>query len=354
MKIILALFLAGLSLNLTAQHDETNEAKKYFNSGAEFYQKGQFTEAIKEFSKGLQYRSKITDSYLLCNLYMTRALCRMYLGSRDAFVDANEAVHIKPEYSKTYYIRSLIRLRILRDADNAIADIDTALQAKPGETSFLIQKMTCFEDKKMFKEELAIGNKILEDDSKNMFMVKMRGSVYLKLKDYDSAIKDFKRAMEALPNDFGAICSLANAYAQQNKWDEAKKYYFNAIQADSTQAAMVYNNLAYFAGQINNDFKTSVDYCNKALEKNPQNAFSYSNRGFAELKLGDMHAAMRDVQKSIDMDPKNSYAYKNRALILIAENKISSACLDLNKARQMDYAILYDDEVDKLLLQYCH
>jgi tetratricopeptide (TPR) repeat protein len=352
-KLIVLLFICSSCAGI-AQNEETNEAKKLYNSGAELYGKSDYIGAIKDFSKALQYRAKIKDQYLLCEIYINRSLCRMILGSQDAYADANEAVRIKPEYSRTYFVRSMVRLHIQHDADNAILDIDSALRAKPDEVEFLMQKMVCLETKKMYAAELDIANKIISDDPKNMLIIKHRGAIYSSMKNFDSAIKDFKYVLESAPNDFAALGDMANAYAQQDNWEEAKKYYLISLKADTTQAFLTYNNLAYFVGHIKNDFKASLEYCNKSIELNPHDSFAYSNKGFAELQLGDNRAAKKDVQKSIDMNPKNPYAYKNRALILIAENKIPSACLDLQKAKKLDYSILYDDEVDKLLEKYCH
>jgi tetratricopeptide (TPR) repeat protein len=354
MPKILFLFFLCCSVACFAQGDETNEARKYYNAGAEHYNKGEFIEAIQDFSTGLKNRSVITDSYLVCDLYLERAMCRLFLGSRDAFADANEAVKIKPEYSRSYYVRSRIRLMLLKDADNALADVDTALRSKPGDIDFLMQKMTCYNSKKMYTEALNTVNKVLDEDSKNSAVLKQRAAIYTSLREYDSSIRDFKQVLEAHPDDFEARCDLGFAYAKKNDWENAKQYFLLSIKvADSNQVVYTYNNLAYFVGQITGDYKASVGYCDKAIEKNPRFAYSFSNRGFAKFKLGDSKAALKDIQKSIDMDPKNSYAYKNRALVLISENKISSACLDLNKAKQLDYAILYDDEVDQLLLKYC-
>jgi tetratricopeptide (TPR) repeat protein len=354
MKKILFFAFCFITVSLAAQNDEMNAAKKIYSSGVVFYQNKDYVNAIKDFSKAIQYRAKITDSYLLCDMYIARAMCRMYLGSKDALSDASEAVAIKPEYSKTYYIRALIRLHGFHDPDNALRDIDSALVVKPGEPAYMLFKMTCYSFKKMFKEELAVANQILADDPKNVEAIVQRGSVNLSLKDYDAAIRDFKSALEANPNDFATLCDLANSYAQQKNWEEAKTYFLKSIKADSSQAFIVYNNLAYYIGDIKGDYKAAVDYCNQAIAINPKFAYSFSNRGFAEFKNGDTKTALADIQKSIDMDPKNSYAYKNRALILIAQNKISSACLDLHKAKDLDYALLYDDDVDKLIEKNCH
>ncbi|HXB40914.1 MAG TPA: tetratricopeptide repeat protein [Bacteroidia bacterium] len=353
MKLLFSLLICVFTFSAVAQNDETSKAKKFFNSGVAFYEKGDFTNAIKDFSKALEFRTKISDSYLLCNLYLNRALCRMYLGSADAVNDAAEAVNLKPEYARSYYVRAMAYARIMHDFDKAVADLDNALSLKPDEPDFLFLKASCYREKKQPKESLKIINQILEADSKSKEALKERGSIYLELHDYETAIKDFTKVLEYEPNNFGSLCNLASCLCELKKFDEALTYYLKAIEADSTEAYVVYNNIGYFINFEQKDYKKAIEAFDKAIKCNPKFGYSYSNKGYAHYMLGDLKTAMREINKSLELAPKNSYAFKNRALVFIAENKISSACLDLQKALDLGYSTQYDDEVDKLMAKHC-
>ncbi len=353
MKLVYSLIFCALTLFSVAQNDETTKAKKFFNSGVVYYENGDFTNAIKDFSKALEVRTKISDSYLLCNIYLNRALCRMYLGSADAVADASEAVALKPEYARSYYVRALVYARIIHNYDKAIADLDNALSLKPDEMDFLFLKASCYREKKQPKEAIKILNTLLESDSKNKPALKERGSLYLELHEYETAIAEFKKILEYEPNDFGSLCNLASCLCELKKFDEALTYYLKAVQADSTEAYVVYNNIGYFINLEQKDYKKAIEYFDKAIKSNPKFGYSYSNKGYAHYMIGDLKTAMREINKSLELAPKNSYAFKNRALVFIAENKISSACLDLQKALDLGYATQYDDEVDKLKEKHC-
>ena len=50
----------------------------------------------------------------------------------------------------------------------------------------------------------------------------------------------------------------------------------------------------------------------KAIELNPNNANSYTNRGFAKSYLKDYDGAIADYTKAIESNPNYAYFYNNR------------------------------------------
>ncbi|HKC69273.1 MAG TPA: tetratricopeptide repeat protein [Bacteroidia bacterium] len=352
-KKVIILGLLFFAAKLFSQEDATAMAKKYYSSGIDLYNKGDYTKAVEDFSKGIAFRSKITDSYLLCKLYLNRAASRLNLGSHDALDDANQAVALKPEFSRAYYMRAIVYEQIIRDYDKAISDADSALLLKPDDVDFMFVKVRCYGYKKQPEKSLEIINKILESDSKNIEALKQKGAVYLELHKYPESEQSFLKALEYQSNDFGILCDLASVLCEQKKFDGALDYYLKAISADTSQAYIVYSNIAYFIYLDQKDYAKAIEYLNKSIAQNPKFPYAYSNRGYAKYMQGDLKGGMKDVNKSLEVYPKNSYAYKNRALILIAENKISSACADLQRALDLGYTKQYDDEVNELVKKHC-
>jgi tetratricopeptide (TPR) repeat protein len=353
-NILAALLILAHTVCLSQEtKDALANTKKHYNNGAIAYSQGEFTGAIKSFSKALEYRSGISDNYLLCDIYMNRALCRMNLGSNDALSDATEAVNLKPEYAKTHYIRAMVYINILQDADKALADINQALELKPSEPDFLFLKSTCYRIKKQPEEGLKVINQILESDPGSIDAIRGRGEVYLEMHKYEDAAKDFKKILEIKPGEFGSLCNLASCMCELQRYEEAQEVYLKAIESDTSQAYIIYNNIGYFVNMKEKNYKKAIASFDKAIAQNPKFGFSYSNRAYAKLMDGDTKGAMKDVNRSLELAPKNSYAYKNRALIFIAENKISSACLDLKKAQELGYSKQYDNEVTELQEKHC-
>ena len=108
------------------------------------------------------------------------------------------------------------------------------------------------------------------------FVYFYRGSAYFKKKNFDAAIADYTKAIDANPKYVEAYGNRGNAY---NEKDE----YALAI----------------------------ADY-NKAIELAPKNSMLhsllYTNRGLVYERIGDKNKAIADYKKAIVIDPSNSIA----------------------------------------------
>ena len=105
--------------------------------------------------------------------------------------------------------------------------------------------------------------------------------------------------------------------------------------------------------QKDGDHEKAIGYFDKALELEPDEALSYSNRSFSKLKLNDLKGAMNDIDKSLALMPINSYAHKIKGLILIERGKMKQACVSFHEASELGYTELYGSEVDELINKHC-
>ena len=180
------------------------------------------------------------------------------------------------------------------------------------------------------------------------------GNAKMQLKDYSGAIKDYDKAVE-LKNDYQeAYYTRAICYSNLEKYHKAMDDFNKAIELDP-EYANAYNNRAFYVKEKTGDYEGAIEDYNKFIElnKDNNNAFAYSNRGYAKLMLNHLDEAMEDIEKSINLDSTNSFVYKNRALIYINLDSIQLACLDLNRALELGYTNDYDIEVEKLMVEYC-
>ena len=60
------------------------------------------------------------------------------------------------------------------------------------------------------------------------------------------------------------------------------------------------------------DYKTAVDYCNKAIAAEPQNAQAYVVRGLAWYGMERYKDAIADYDKGIQLIPGNPFYYLSR------------------------------------------
>lgn len=78
-----------------------------------------------------------------------------------------------------------------------------------------------------------------------------------------------------------------------------------------------------------------VEYYTKAIELDPQDFYSYGNRGLAYDDLGQYEKAIKDYNKVIELDPLNALAYNNRGLVYKNLGQYEKAIEDYNKAIAM-------------------
>lgn len=68
------------------------------------------------------------------------------------------------------------------------------------------------------------------------------------------------------------------------------------------------------------------------IDRHPQSAMYYSNRGLVHLRLGQLWAALADCDQAVDLGPDLDQAYNNRALCYSALGDLAAAVDDYDRA----------------------
>ncbi len=180
------------------------------------------------------------------------------------------------------------------------------------------------------------------------------GSAKYQLKNYVSAIKDFDQAIELKSDYTDAYYVRALCYSNLKKYNKALNDFEKVIELDPAYKDAYFNRGFYVFEKIGNYQEAINDYnMYLDLNKNGDNAFAYSNRGYAKYKLNNFDGAMQDIQESIRLNPDNSFVYKNRALIYISLDSLDQACQDLEYANALGFSEDYGTEVNDLIRKFC-
>lgn len=329
------------------------EFNKYVSEGSYCLQQKEYINAIKKYSKALEYKSDAINPYKLADVYIYRAFCRFSLmNSESALADLDLALKIKPEYSRIYQLKSNIYFSN-GDLNKTIEWCDKGLVVKPNDDELIIRKAKSLTGLKKYDESNKIYSELISENPKNIIAYKMIGNNYQMKKNWDSAQVYFNMAILLNPLDFASFYDRGICNAERKDFTAALKDIEHAMELDSNERYVGYNNIAYFIKLEEKDYAGAIKYFDKAIELKPIFAYSYSNRGFAKMKLGDIKGAYKDIRTSIEMDNKNAYAYKNLALVNIEDGKKADACYNLKKALELGYKEMYDDEVEKLIKEKC-
>ena len=79
------------------------------------------------------------------------------------------------------------------------------------------------------------------------------------------------------------------------------------------------------------EYREAIRYYSEALEKKPDFADAYSNRGLAKFRNDDREGALTDYTRAIDTDPTFGAAYLNRAEVLLETGDAAGSLTDLQR-----------------------
>ncbi|MEA5596274.1 tetratricopeptide repeat protein [Rivularia sp. UHCC 0363] len=84
------------------------------------------------------------------------------------------------------------------------------------------------------------------------------------------------------------------------------------------------------------DFYVAIAVFNQLIERHPENAIDYNNRGLVYFQSGEERKAVRDFNKALQLNPTLASAYNNRANYYAASGDLEAALVDYEKALDLD------------------
>ena len=122
-----------------------------------------------------------------------------------------------------------------------------------------------------------------------------KGVQFARKGEYNRAIAEFTKAIEAQPEDSKNYSNRGMAYKLTHQWEQARA-----------------------------DFS-------KVIELNSQSAEGYTGRGEAEMSLNQMNEALTDLDKALTIDPSDTAALRLRAYAYLRKEDWNKAIDDYNK-----------------------
>lgn len=302
------IFLLLFTLNNTAQTNEKN-----YRIALENIDKKKYKKALSSINKVLEKEKK--EQYILTK---STILNNLDTPPKEIITFLNQYLINRPT-SNLLIERGLNYQRIFRFQD-AILDYSKAI-------------------------------KISTEDSILVKALDYRGSLYQKIRKPKLAKLDYERAYELDSNSYSICNNFSIVLDDLGDAERARYLLLKIVEKDSTNVHAVMN-LGYFSS-VHENYNEALIYLNKALDLEPNSAYTLSNISFVKLKLGLTNEALKDVNKSLEINNANSYAYKNRALIYLELNKKNQACEDLNTALKYGYSEFFGPEVNELIKLNC-
>ena len=193
------------------------------------------------------------------------------------------------------------------------------------------------------KDAIKYANKVIALNDRNLGGYYVRGRIKIELKEYESAINDFKIVIskDPLSLSFNPYKMIGIAYLYLNKHQNAILNFDKALKINPSDINSIANR-GYSKSQIQ-DFLGALNDFDQVIKIDPLNAGSFANRGDLKLKLKYFDEAIIDYTSAIRLNPDYSYAYvsrgdaKNRIGDDIGAIKDYTRALTINKKELFGY-----------------
>lgn len=159
------------------------------------------------------------------------------------------------------------------------------------------------------------------------------GNFYYDMKRWNEAIDSYKKAMEIRTDPvFIENCGLA--YERNGNFEEAEKYYLEALEVDP-ESAKLFNRLGVFYHD-QTQYEKSIGYYLKALEREPNNLLFLENLALAYSMKNDYGAAIEIYEKFLQISPANAKILNAMGVIYYNQQQYESAIEMYHKALEID------------------
>jgi len=215
--------------------------------------------------------------------------------------------------------------------------------------------VTLFNNGKL-RQSLSESSQLLETFPNSIVLCNISGASSAGLKQFDAAIKYYKKALEIKPDYAEAYYNMGIALKDNGDLDAAINSYKKALEIKSDYVGAYFNtgNILKDTG----DLEAAIDSYKKALEIKPDYAEAYNNIGLVLKDKGDLEEAINSYKKALEIKPDYFEAKENLISLLTSyipqkdnPNLIVKANEEIRKVDIKDNTsnIISDDQIVSLL-----
>ena len=180
------------------------------------------------------------------------------------------------------------------------------------------------------KEVLSAANLMLKHFPKSVFLYNILGATNAGLKNFDSAIANYKKAIKIKPDFADAFNNIGAAYKSKGNFLRAIENYKHAtkINPKLTQAYNNIGNIYQERGELN----LAIENYKKAIKIKPDFAEAHNNIGNVLRANGDLQKAIESYDIATKINSLYSEAFSNKGNTFRSMGKLEKAIECYNQA----------------------
>ncbi|MBE7710173.1 MAG: tetratricopeptide repeat protein [Cyanobacteria bacterium SIG32] len=264
---------------------ESEPANLFYNYALELHRQNKLTDAITLYKEALKSNTQNSEIYV--NLAIAQNQAGYTLSSIETLKTALE------KFPSNAQLKD-----VLKSVNNDLINSKLARAAE-------------FFKKKDFKNAIATYQEISPATMESLLGI---ASTYQTMKDSKNAIAYYEKAQQISPKDSNIPYYIATIYADDEDWENARKYLNTSLSMDS-------NN------------KQSAEFLKTVTE---QINLTNLNKAIALYDNEKYNDALTIFDQLIENDKNNSFAYYYRGMIYDTQNKRQDAINDFKKAYELN------------------
>ncbi|MEI8344630.1 MAG: tetratricopeptide repeat protein [Candidatus Omnitrophota bacterium] len=160
------------------------------------------------------------------------------------------------------------------------------------------------------------------------------GDAYVKMKDYNEALRQYESAIRVEPDSFVANNAMGMILIRMGDYPAAQPYLEKAIRLEPDHAS-AYTNLG-MCHYTRGDGATAKRFFEKALELKSDSAEAHNNLGMLYGNQGRFGEAMRHFEAALAISPRSPRALTNVGLVYYRNGSKDKALRYWNEALSID------------------
>ncbi|EDX73566.1 tetratricopeptide repeat domain protein [Coleofasciculus chthonoplastes PCC 7420] len=281
-------------------------AQQWFNQGCEYFQLGQFEQAIASYDKALQIKP---DDH---NAWYNRGTALLNIGEyEEAIASFEKALQFKPDSYEAWLNRGLA-LAKLGEYEEAITFFDKAIQIKPDSYEAWLNRGLALAKLGEYEEAIASYDKAIQIKPDKHETWHNWGLVLDDLGEYEEAIASYDKALQCKPDLHETWHNRGAALADLREYEKAIASYDKALQF-KPDLHKTWHNRGKALGDLGEYEKAIVSY-DKALQIKPDKHEAWLSRGLVLAELGEYEKAIASYDKALQFKPDFHDAWLNRGI----------------------------------------
>lgn len=218
-----------------------------------------------------------------------------------------------------------------KNSARAISRMETRLARTPDDAEVLLLAASTYAAAGDLKKSEQALRKTIEVDGSNFQAYGMLGRLYLAQHRLDEALAEFDELSKRQPRPVQAHTIVGVILEAQQKPQEARKRYEQALAIDPDMPVAA-NNLAWMYAETGENLDVALQLAQAATRRLPDNPAIQDTLGWIYYKKGLAALAVPAFQKSVELDPKNPIFHFHLGLAYLKAGDSPKARIALQQA----------------------